>query len=218
MSSEQQEGLFECQITRRLPYLLTLPAGYTSEQRYPLVLFLHGAGERGNDVNKLKIHGLPREIEEGQSFPFITVAPQCPAGSWWTVELEALTALLNFIEETYAVDPDRIYLTGMSMGGMGTWALSMALPERFAALLPICGGNNPDTVDRIKHIPVWAFHGAKDDVVPLEASTKMVEALRAAGGNVKFTIYPEADHDSWTETYKNPAIYSWLLAQKRSRL
>jgi predicted peptidase len=198
--------------------LLYLPPGHGAEpdRRWPLVLSLHGAGERGSDLELVKVHGIPRRIVEGRDFPFIVIAPQCPALARW--QPDQLLALLDEIDATHAVDPDRVYVTGISMGGFGTWALAIAAPDRFAAIVPICGGGNPDQVCRIAHVPVWAFHGALDDVVPRQYSDEMVEALRACGGNVRYTVYPHAGHDSWTETYENPELYAWLLAQVRSRV
>jgi predicted peptidase len=117
----------------------------------------------------------------------------------------------------YRIDKDRVYLTGLSMGGYGTWALAAAHPEKFAAIAPICGGGNPAEAAKLARLPIWVFHGAKDPTVPIERSKEMVEAIKAAGGDAKFTIYPEAGHDSWTETYNNPELYQWLLAQKRKK-
>ncbi len=196
-------------------YLAYLPDGYEAEaeRRWPLVLFLHGAGERGDDLNKVALHGPPRRIQEGERFPFILVAPQCPADAWW--EPETLIPFVDYVESAYRVDRDRIYVTGLSMGGFGTWGLALAQPERFAAIAPVCGGGLAFYTRRIPHLPVWVFHGARDSVVPLSESERMVEALRRYGGNVKFTVYPDADHDSWTETYANPELYAWLLAQRR---
>lgn len=196
-----------------LKYLIYLPPDYAQKDAWPLLLFLHGAGERGDNIERVKVHGPPKLIAAGKQFPFIVVSPQCPANRWW--QPEDLTALLDEIVEKYKVDKDRIWVTGLSMGGFGTWSLAAATPERFAALVPICGGGDPIWAKRLNHIPVWVFHGAKDPVVPLERSTKMVEALKQAGGNVKFTVYPEAGHDSWTAAYNDPALYEWLLAQKR---
>jgi predicted peptidase len=198
-----------------LDYLVYLPKEYGKDRnmKWPLLLFLHGAGERGSDVNKVKVHGPPKLVAAGQDLPFIVVSPQCPEGQWW--DEVALNALLDQAMKDYRVDADRVYLTGLSMGGFGTWALGSAHPERFAALAPICGGGEPRAARRLRNVPVWAFHGAKDSTVPLQSGQEMVDALKAAGGNVKFTVYPEADHDSWTETYNNPELYKWLLAQKR---
>ena len=201
-----------------LKYLLYLPGDYDkSPQRWPLVLFLHGAGERGQRLDLVKKHGPPKLVDRGRQFPFILVSPQCPAASWWTKETAALLALLNEVASRYRVDPNRVYVTGLSMGGMGTWALAAADPNRFAAIVPICGGGEPKTAGRIKRLPVWAFHGAKDRTVPLKATRDMIDALEKAGAKPRLTVYPEAGHDSWTATYSNEELYTWLLSQRRAR-
>jgi len=204
--------------TVRLRYLLFLPDEYGKdpERKWPLILFLHGAGERGDDLDLLKRHGIPKITEERSDFPFIAVSPQCPRHSWWTAEIESLNALLDHIVESYPVDTSRVYLTGLSMGGFGTWHLAASYPERFAAIAPICGGGDPEWAPRLKDIPVWVFHGAKDEIVPLSESERMVEALKACGGDVRFTVYPEAGHDSWTQTYENPELYEWFLQHSKS--
>lgn len=197
-------------------YLISLPEGYGQIDRtWPLVLFLHGAGERGSDLELVKKHGPPRLIAEGKTFPFIMVAPQCPDGQWWSDDV--LIALLDKIENDYSVDRSREYVTGLSMGGFGTWRLAMLNPDRFAAILPICGGGDEKLICAIAKVPAWAFHGAKDPVVPLSESQKMVDALKACGGDPKLTVYPEAGHDSWTETYNNPDVYTWLLSHSLTR-
>lgn len=204
-------------ISRRIScrYLLHLPPGYAAARnRWPLILFLHGAGERGTDLEFVKRHGVAKLVEAQPDFPFIVVSPQCPADGWWSSEL--LAALLDEVERKYRVDKKRIYLTGLSMGGFGTWDLAMAQPHRFAALVPICGRGNPLRVHRIKHLPIWVFHGAKDRVVPLANSVDLVRALRKCGAKPKFTIYPDAAHDSWTRTYENPRLYRWLLETSRA--
>jgi predicted peptidase len=203
-----------------LHYLLYLPETYRQHQdkAWPLVLFLHGGGECGNSEDaliKVTTHGIARLIKEGQSFPFIAVSPQCPAEAWWTEKIEVLHSLLDEIEQTYVIDHDRVYVTGLSIGGFGTWAMAIAQPHRFAALAPICGGGDPTQVCAIKHIPVWNFHGAQDTKVPLHRSVEMVETLKACGGNVRFTIYPDAKHNAWTRTYANPELYTWLLSHRR---
>jgi predicted peptidase len=213
--ARQQEKSFEGEVTIKvkLNYLLYLPEGYEESQKaWPLVLFLHGAGESGNELAKVKVHGPPKLVEAGKSFPFIVVSPQSPGRGW---RPEALNALLDEVCEKYRVDPDRIYVTGLSMGGFGTWSLAASRPGRFAALAPICGGGNPRDASALKDIPVWVFHGAKDNVVPLSRSEEMVKALKDAGADVKFTVYDDAGHDSWTETYNNPGLYEWLLSKKR---
>lgn len=206
----------EIKLTLSANYLLYLPPNYSeSDNEFPLVLFLHGAGERGTDIEKVKVHGLPRLINEGKDFPFIVVSPQCPENMFWNTDL--LSALLDEVEANYRVDKNRIYVTGLSMGGHGTWSLAIAQPNRFAAIAPICGWSNPTVACTIKNVPIWVFHGAKDMVVPLSASEQMVEKLKSCGADVKFTIYPEAGHDSWTETYNNDELYSWFLEHSLTR-
>jgi predicted peptidase len=202
-------------LTVTLPYLLYLPKDYDPQKRWPLVLFLHGSGQRGTDLTSVTKHGLPKLVEEGQDFPFILVSPQCPKRSGWYVQTPALNVLLDEIEGSYAVDPDRIYVTGLSMGGYGTWGLAVSNPQRFAALMPICGAGDPEEISVIKHVPTWVFHGDKDDVVPLAEVEATVNALKACGGNVKFTVYPGVGHNSWTQTYNNPEVYTWLLSHHK---
>lgn len=202
--------------TVAIKYLLFLPQDYgKKDQQWPLILFLHGAGERGDNLDLVKKHGPPKIVDQKPDFPFVVISPQCPADSWWTEEGDALIALLDDILAHYRVDPDRVYLTGLSMGGFGTWDLAIAYPKRFAAIAPICGRGKPYMVKRIKDVPAWVFHGGKDPVVPIKDSEDMVNALKKVGAEVKFTVYPEAGHDSWTETYNNPALYDWFLAHRR---
>ena len=215
VSPVQQQKHFERQITvtAKLDYLLFLPQGYkNSHQRWPLILFLHGSGESGTNLAKVKVHGPPKVVESKPDFPFILVSPQSAGRGWNT---DSLNALLDDVMRKYRVDKRRVYLTGLSMGGYGAWALAAEHPGKFAALVPICGGGNPADAKKLAALPIWVFHGAKDPTVPVQRSREMVEALKAAGGDVKFTEYPEAKHDCWTETYDNPELYTWLLAQKR---
>ena len=214
-----QSQQFQAEITQHctLNYWLHLPANYDKTQRYPLLMFLHGAGERGNDLDLVKLHGPLKEVAEGRDLPFIIVAPQCPADELWFKYEDALFQLLDHVKNTQAVDHNRIYLTGLSMGGYMTWHMASQQPERFAAVIPICGGymrlvGYPQRVCRMKDVPTWAFHGALDDLVSVAESVVLVETLKACGGHPQLTIYPEADHDSWTATYANPQIYKWLLA------
>ncbi len=215
-AGKQQEEQFEREITVKvkLNYLLYLPDGYSKENKaWPLLLFLHGAGESGNDLQKVKTHGPPKLIEAGKSFPFIVVSPQSPRLGW---DVPTLNALLDEVTAKHKVDKDRVYLTGLSMGGFGSWALAGAYPEKFAAVVPICGGGNPADAKKLKDLPIRVFHGAKDPLVSLRSSEEMVQALKAAGAeNVQLKVYPDAGHDSWTETYDNPELYEWLLKQKR---
>jgi predicted peptidase len=214
----QRSQTFEKTITKTVgcKYLLFLPEGYGKEQkRWPLILFLHGAGERGDDLEKVKKHGPPKIVETRRDFPFVVVSPQCPEGVWWTAKTETLINLLDEIVARYDVDTERIYLTGLSMGGYGSWALASEYPDRFAAVVPICGGGSRMMSLTLKDVPIWAFHGAKDSVVPLKESKEMVDAINARGGNAKLTVYPDANHDSWTQTYDNQELYDWLLQYRR---
>jgi predicted peptidase len=211
--SGQTSQRLNVEVKVQMDYLLYLPKDYYKQEAWPLVLFLHGAGERGDDLELVKKHGPPKLIGEGKEFPVIIVSPQCRKDVWW--EPIELTALLDEVIKSHKVDEDRIYVTGLSMGGFGTWRLAAFTPHRIAAIAPICGGGEPYWARRFSHLPTWAFHGAKDKGVPLERSQKMIDALKEKGGDPKLTVYPDAAHDSWTETYNNPEFYEWLLAQKR---
>ncbi len=224
-------------------YLLHLPDGYeAARKRWPLILFLHGSGERGDDLNKVAFHGPPKLVarapraRQGETEKqkaarreairlvkenFIIVSPQCPTGDLW--HADQLAALLDRVEADQRVDPKRIYLTGLSMGGYGTWDLGLAQPGRFAALAPVCGGAN--TILPLLHrrdktygpqqkrLPIWIFHGGQDTGVSPEESHRMVALMKHLGNNnTKLTVYPEAGHDSWTETYANPELYRWFLS------
>jgi len=213
-AGQQKPAELDRTIKVTMKYLVYLPKDYDQKDSWPVLLFLHGSGERGDNLDLVKKHGPPKLIDGGKQFPCIVVSPQCPKEQSW--EPFKLTALLDEIGEKYKVDQDRIYVTGISMGGFGTWALASHSPNRFAAIVPICGGGDPARAKRIAHIPAWVFHGGKDPAVPVENSKKMVEALKKNGGDPKLTIYPEAGHDSWTEAYNTPALYEWLLQQKRT--
>ena len=205
------------QHTLELRYLLFLPQDYGKkpDEKWPLILFLHGIGERGDDLELVKVHGIAKIVETRPDFPFVVVSPQCPNGTLWSDHHLSLKGMLEQVIGSYAVDPDRVYLTGLSMGGYGTWSLAMTYPELFAAIAPICGGGMPEWVFLLKDMPVWAFHGAEDPAVPVERGQRMVDALRAAGGDVRFTVYPGCGHDSWTQTYEDPQLYEWFLQHKR---
>jgi len=209
----------EIRITVQLKYLIYLPEDYhKSEKNFPLILFLHGAGERGDNPEMVKTHGLPDLIwNQGKKFPFVIVCPQCPKFGWWSREpqVSILNALLDDIISSYRIDKDRVYLTGLSMGGFGTWEFASSYPEKLTAIAPICGGGNPRNAEKMKHLPIWVFHGERDRIVPLERSKEMVEALEKLGANVRFTVYPDATHDSWTKTYNNPELYDWFMKYKR---
>jgi predicted peptidase len=213
-ASRQQANRIRVQVPVDMNYLLYLPDGYEERESWPLLVFLHGSGERGSDLELVKKHGPPKLIDAGRKFPFIVVSPQCPTGRTW--ESLPLVALLNELEQQYKVDPDRVYVTGLSMGGTGTWRLASVAAERLAAIAPICGRGETFLAGNLAKLPIWVFHGDQDSSVPLENSAEMVEAVREMGGTVEFTVYPGVGHDSWTRTYENPEFYEWLLAQKRA--
>ncbi|AHM63553.1 putative peptidase [Flammeovirgaceae bacterium 311] len=199
------------------PYEIFYPDTYQQDtsKNWPLILFLHGAGERGSDLAKVKIQGLPKYLQGRRDFPFVVAYPQCPQLSYWTVP--GLRAWLKEVLTKVRYDRERVYLTGLSMGGYGTWHWAAAHPEQFAAIIPICGGGEPLQAKKLTNLPIWAFHGAKDNIVPVEQTLEMAKAVKRAGGDVKVTIYPNLFHDSWTETYNNPEIYNWLLEHKRAQ-
>jgi predicted peptidase len=195
-------------------YQLFLPQGYGSRaERWPLILFLHGGGERGNDIERVKVHGPLKIAAQRPDFPFIVVAPQVATDMIWSTA--TLDALLEEVQEKYRVDRDRIYLTGLSMGGYGAWHLAMEFPHRFAALAPISGGATPSGMCALAHLPIWVFHGAKDEIIKPDRSDELVERLKRCNGNVRFTLYPDAGHDAWTRTYENPELYDWFLQHRR---
>lgn len=206
-TAQSFEGKYQKEV--KLNYLLYLPKDYEQKDKVPLLLFLHGAGERGDNLELVKVHGPAKLVEQGKDFPFVIVSPQCPKDQRWNPV--DLIALLDHIISKYKIDESRIYVTGLSMGGNGTWKLAAEIPNRIAAIIPICGWGDPFAAMMMGKIPVWVFHGAKDVVVPLKSSEEMVEVMKRNGGEVKFTVYPEANHDAWTETYNNSEIYEWLL-------
>ncbi|KAA0960944.1 prolyl oligopeptidase family serine peptidase [Microbacterium sp. ANT_H45B] len=202
-----------------LRYLIHLPEDYDADpdRRWPLVLFLHGAGERGSELDLAAVHGPPKLADAGHEFPFVLVTPQCPESSQWIAELSTLSGLLDEVMEAHRIDPARVAVTGLSMGGYGTWSLAVRYPDRFAAIAPICGGMWLQSAAPLQNTPVWAFHGDADDVVPISATEQIVTELRSVGADVRFTRYPGVGHDSWTETYENPEFYDWMLSHRRPR-
>jgi predicted peptidase len=203
-------------------YLLFLPQNYGSgDQRWPLLLFLHGAGECGDNLDLVKVHGPPKLVEQRpQDFPFVVVSPQAskvetPLVDRWEPKL--LAELVDDVARRWAVDTDRLYVTGLSMGGYGTIRLAAHYPHKFAAAVPICGGGSTNYGRSLAPVPMWFFHGDADLVVPVERSIEVVRAMRQAGGNPRLTVYSGVGHDSWTETYNNPELYQWLLQHKLSQ-
>jgi lysophospholipase L1-like esterase/poly(3-hydroxybutyrate) depolymerase len=220
---------------KALGYRLLTPANYDPQKKYPLVLFLHGAGERGDDNQQQLKHGAPLFLkpEVREKFPCFVVAPQAPKEKRWAdidwssdqpklaeQVSEPMALVLGAIEALqgeFSIDPERLYVTGLSMGGYGTWDLVSRFPERFAAAVPICGGGDKENVTRAKNVPIWAFHGENDPVVKLVRTTELTDALTAAGGAPLLTVYANTAHDSWTAAYAEPELLPWLFAQKRGQ-
>ncbi len=209
----------EYQIYHRgdLQYTLALPHDYQAGRRYPLLLLLHGAGGRGRDTEVLRNNPFMIQTEAYEDFPFIVVAPQCHSETWFDLFAD-ITALLYDMAARPDVDRKHIYGIGASMGAYGLWQLAMSHPDIFAAIVPICGGGMYWDAGRLQHTAVWAFHGAKDDVVYPEESKKMVDAVNRTGGHARLTIYPENDHNAWDDTYSNPAVFAWMLEQEKDGL
>ncbi len=209
-----------------LNYLLFLPSKYTgdSDATWPLLIFLHGISKRGETreaLENIKLDGPPKIVEDQSDFPFIVLSPQCPSETYWYPLFDRLETLIKSVTTTYAVDVSRVYLTGLSMGGFGTWRLALEHPDRFAAIVPIAGGyifesdEVPEDICALKDLPIWAFHGGKDESVPSWQSQILVDALRQCPTNVRFTHYPDASHaDAWKRAYADPELYTWLLEQR----
>ena len=224
-----------------LPYRLLLPENYDAAKKYPLIFFMHGAGERGNDNEKQLVHGAKLFLKEEvrKNFAAIIVFPQCPEKSFWSnvdfkadsngkrifnfqstaaapsLGMKLAKALLLQVIKKYPVNKKQVYAGGLSMGGMGTFEIAARNPKLFAAAFPICGGGDPATAKKMRKIKWWVFHGAKDDVVPPSFSQTMVDALRKAHANVQFSLYPNANHNSWDAAFAEPELLKWLFAQHK---
>lgn len=234
----QKMSLFDKLIyssgTDSIPYRLLKPVNPEAFDKFPLVIFLHGAGERGSDNESHIKHITELFLDETNrgKYPCYLVAPQCPKGGWWanherkgsnaslkpdpSVALRLVSELIDKIIKEYPIDENRIYITGLSMGGYGTWELIARYPNKFAAAVPICGGGDVKTADKFKHLPIWAFHGALDEVVKPQESRRMINALQSAGALPGYTEYPDIGHDSWTYAYREPHLIHWLFKQKKS--
>ena len=207
-----------------LPYRLLKPATVEAGKKYPLVIFLHGAGERGDDNKAQLKHGVGEFAKRSKEYPCFLIAPQCPAGGrGWSLSAKSGGAapgklVLDLIDKTckeLPIDTKRIYLTGLSMGGYGTWTLLARKPDLFAAGIPICGGGDPKDGAKLAKIPIWVFHGDKDAAVKVERSRDMVAAIEKAGGKPKYTEYAGVGHDSWSRTYSDAKVLDWLFEQKK---
>jgi predicted peptidase len=194
------------------PYVVRAPRGYAGGP-LPVLLCLHGSGECGTDLKRLERHGPLREADAGRDLPFLIVAPQAREERW---DPERISATLDAVFWNYDIDRHRIYATGYSLGADGVWAAALHEPRRYAAIATLCGGGDARKARRIVQLPIWNFHGDRDGIVRIAESEEMVNALRAAGAkHVRFTVYRGAGHDIWTRTYADPALYQWLLAQRR---
>ena len=201
----------------RMSYILRYPDGYQAGEHYPVLIFLHGAGTRGNNLNQLLNNPFFHEIAGWPEFPFIVAAPQCSENSWFDMFETLKQFVLTVSQQEYALK-QKIYLMGASMGGYAAWQLAMSLPQVFAAIVPICGGGMYWNAGRLKGVPVWAFHGRKDSVVSVEESQKMVDAVVRNGGQAKLTVYEENGHDAWSDTYRNWEVFQWLLSKENTEL
>ena len=198
-------------------YVKYLPKDFDEGKKYPLVFFLHGAGERGDDLDVACRHGFMKYVrEEDAEYPFIIVAPQCPTGKFWGCYTESLIAFLDYVCETLPVDRDRVYLTGLSMGGTGTWMLAMAAPERFAAIAPVCGSGIYWYGEALVKTPIMIYHGDCDETVPIENSIEMLRSVNKRGGNAQIKVLYGVKHGAWREAYKGDELYTWLLSHKLS--
>jgi predicted peptidase len=204
-----------------IPYLLYLPEAYSpSGEPVPMILFLHGRGESDGPLSLVTKWGPPRRLAAGESMNYLVVSPQCPRESFWSADdqQQRLTELLAHIQKEFNVDKDRIILTGLSMGGFGTWRLAADHPDVFAAAAPVCGRGNPQDGAKLVKLPIWAWHGVEDRVVPVERSVEMVEAIKAAGGTkVRFTSLEHIGHASWQAAYQSSDLYQWFDRQKASQ-
>lgn len=200
---------------KELDYVFYAPDNFDKTVKYPAVLHLHGAGSRGRDIERLGLNPYYTITKKHEDMGFLTFGPQCYAETWFDI-FEQLTEFAEFVRNCEFTDEKRIYLMGASMGGYASWQLAISHPAWFAAALPICGGGMYWDAGRLKNLPVWAFHGEDDSVVLPEESRKMVNAVNAAGGNAKLTVYPGRGHDSWSDTYENREIFEWMLMQQNN--
>lgn len=212
MQSHDQSFSTTVQVEVSIAYRTYFPKDYSEEgDAYPLLYFMHGSGERGTDLDRLETATLPQFIKKGLELPFVTVCPQCE--EMWNTR--SLDLLLDEVIEKYNIDPSRVYLSGNSMGGLGTWMLANVAADRVAAIAPICPPSTRINPENFKGLPIWCFHGAMDSEVPIGESVKMIRQLRKAGCDVKFTVYADADHDTWTPAYHDPELMSWLLSHHK---
>ena len=236
LSTRFTQEVFKNDKGESLKYRFLKPASLAPSaggaSKFPLVVFLHGAGERGDDNAKQLIHGVTKFATDEylKKYPCFVIAPQCPTGKRWvevdwsldshrmpetvSESLRLTMELIASLEKSFPIDSNRLYVTGLSMGGYGSWDAIQRFPERFAAAVPVCGGGDTQQAKKIAKIPVWAFHGAKDTAVKPQRSRDMIAAMKEAGGEPKYTEYPEVGHNSWVSAYNTPELYEWMFAQK----
>lgn len=200
---------------KKINYVIRMPENFVDTKKYPVVIYIHGAGSRGSDIDLLKNHTFFKETEERLK-DVVAVAPQCYENSWFTIFEQLLQFIKHIIKKKY-VDKKKVYLVGASMGAYTTWQLAMSRPELFAAIIPICGGGMYWNASRLIDMDIWAFHGDQDPTVFCEESKKMVDAINNKGGHAKLTIYNGCEHDSWTRTFQNNSVWDWLLSKKLKR-
>ena len=197
-------------------YVMNLPKDFDATKKYPIVFFLHGVGECGEDLDHAMIHGYMKHVrEEDKDYPFIFIAPQCPVGKYWAALTESLIAFVDEMTETLPVDQDRVYLTGLSMGGYGTWMLAQAYPEKWAAIAPICGGGLVWFAEAIKDLPIMTYHGDCDTTVPISESTNMLTAVNGKGGNAQIKVCYGVGHNCWDIAYEGDDLWNWMSSHIR---
>jgi len=197
-------------------YVLYVPRNYEPGKPWPLIVFLHGIGERGSDGLAQTEVGIGTAIRQHpERFPCLVVMPQCPENVKWSKAVQDIDTCIEETRENYNIDPDRIYLTGLSMGGYGAWQYGAENAQKFAAIMPICGGGHLEDAEKLARVPIWAFHGAKDKTVPPKQSRRMVDAVKKAGGDVRYTEYEDLEHNSWDRAYAEKEAIEWLLKQRK---
>lgn len=201
---------------KTIDYVMCFPDDYSPDKKYPLLIYLHGAGSRGGDISIVSdaVTGPIGEINRGHKLPFIIAAPQCSVKMWFEIS-ETVLGFIDMVAVRPDVDRTRVYLSGTSMGGYACWYFAMFRADLFAAILPVCGGGLPAFASYLKGLPVWAHHGALDNVVDVNESLAMVRQLRRLGSEVRLTIYPDREHDSWVPAFADPEVYTWLLTHRR---
>jgi predicted peptidase len=217
-AGKQVEKSLKISDSVSLPYLQYLPKDYKEGKKFPLMLFLHGRGESNGPLSVVAKWGPPKIVADGGDLPFILISPQCPTEDFWSsdTQQEQLLKLLDQVKKDFAIDESRIILTGLSMGGYGSWELAARKPTMFAAVMPICGGGKPENADKLKDVNIWVYHGTDDTAVPYQKSVDMVEAIKKAGGKtIEFTTLEGVGHNSWSTAYGDKKVWKWFANQKR---